>query len=288
MGMLGKIKKFFEEEEEIEIEESELAPKPKKEKPRKENPIQTTIKRTERVEPPQPQRSFEPPVDVPPVQAPAFKKPVIFDDKDFVADEVKVKPPKPVVKMPTKKPNLYQQNKIKPQEKKVEEKQPEKKVFRPTPIISPVYGILDKDYRKEELVPKPKVDKPSKKMDVDMIRNKAYGTLEDELEDTIFGSFEPMAEEMQPEVEEVMPSRAEKNRDLMLEFELEELATRPEEDPQIVEDVDVVPIVEEEEPIGITDELDETRKPKDGQDAPHETAAEDLFELIDSMYEEKE
>lgn len=61
--------------------------------------------------------------------------------------------------------------------------------FRPTPIISPVYGILDKNYHKEDIVSKN--DPEYKSVDglsVDSIRDKAYGTLEDELENTLFGS----------------------------------------------------------------------------------------------------
>ena len=69
---------------------------------------------------------------------------------------------------------------------KIETKPPK---FKPTPIISPVYGILDKNYHKEDIVSKS--DKEYKSVDglsVDSIREKAYGTLEDELENTLFGS----------------------------------------------------------------------------------------------------
>lgn len=69
---------------------------------------------------------------------------------------------------------------------KIETKAPK---FKPTPIISPVYGILDKNYHKEDIVSKN--DREYKSVDglsVDSIREKAYGTLEDELENTLFGS----------------------------------------------------------------------------------------------------
>lgn len=69
---------------------------------------------------------------------------------------------------------------------KIETKPPK---FKPTPIISPVYGILDKNYHKEDIVSKS--DREYKSVDglsVDSIREKAYGTLEDELENTLFGS----------------------------------------------------------------------------------------------------
>lgn len=71
-----------------------------------------------------------------------------------------------------------------PSDKEVEEK----KIFKPTPIISPIYGVLDKNYHKEDIVSKNDVKRETPKEPlIDQIRNKAYGTLEDELEDTLFG-----------------------------------------------------------------------------------------------------
>ena len=65
----------------------------------------------------------------------------------------------------------------------------EERVFKPTPIISPVYGILDKNYHKEDIVSKNDTDyKSIDGLSVDSIREKAYGSLEDELENTLFGS----------------------------------------------------------------------------------------------------
>ena len=114
-------------------------------------------------------------------------KPVFFDDNDFNdLNLVEEETPKYVER------ELYT--------KRVEEPKEEKKVFKPTPIISPVYGILDKNYHKEDIVsrtdvePTEMVTEPS----IDSIRNKAYGTLEDELENTLFGNnsilFKPVSE----------------------------------------------------------------------------------------------
>ncbi len=70
--------------------------------------------------------------------------------------------------------------------KKIETKKEEKKVFKPSPIISPVYGVLDKNYKKEEISSKVR-ENPYKSdvITVDDVRNKAFGTLEDELENTL-------------------------------------------------------------------------------------------------------
>lgn len=70
-----------------------------------------------------------------------------------------------------------------------------KKPFKPSPVISPVYGILGENYRKDDIVDKKdgmkreKVIKPVVKeepvlddtfeVDIDAVRRKAYGTLDD-------------------------------------------------------------------------------------------------------------
>lgn len=59
----------------------------------------------------------------------------------------------------------------------------EKKKFIPSPVISPVYGILDKNYRKEDVVVKKDSEKP--KINVDVVRKKAFGTLEEDIEKTL-------------------------------------------------------------------------------------------------------
>ena len=103
--------------------------------------------------------------------------PKFFDDNDFV-QEPNIKPAKVFDdEIRSYKSNTYGT------------KKETKKVFKPTPIISPVYGVLDKNYKKEEISSKKKT--PSTiysqfdKIDVDDIRRKAYGTLEEELESNL-------------------------------------------------------------------------------------------------------
>ncbi len=59
------------------------------------------------------------------------------------------------------------------------EKKEEKVYFKPSPIISPIYGILDKNYKKEDVREKKEVRITSNytrsNVSVDDIRNKAYG-----------------------------------------------------------------------------------------------------------------
>jgi len=70
-----------------------------------------------------------------------------------------------------------------------EPKKEEKKKFYSSPIISPVYGILDKNYKKEELLAKDEnsyeIPRGSKKVDFETIRQKAFGTLADEIKDNL-------------------------------------------------------------------------------------------------------
>lgn len=108
-----------------------------------------------------------------------FVFPVYFDDKDF--EKIEEKPKKVEEKKVPEKKEIYGT--------KIEKKE-EVKVFKPTPIISPIYGVLDKNYRKDDISSKKIVHSeyrdPSKPLTIDEVRKKAYGTLEDDLETSLF------------------------------------------------------------------------------------------------------
>lgn len=141
------------------------------------------------------------------------KKPIFFTDDDFndldsyfkkeelpkreeVKEKIKEEPKKLYATEynPTRSANDYLEQFNKENNKEKEPYQGntnERKTtkFKPTPIISPVYGILDKNYHKEDIVTKKETSyKSIDGLSVDSIRDKAYGTLEDELENTLFGS----------------------------------------------------------------------------------------------------
>jgi len=172
MGLMNKLRDMFTEEVEEEIEEE----------PIKKEVIQVEI--------PAPQQKEEEEVVEPPKKEERVQQPIFFDDNDFA----NLEPPKKVEK-PVYKKHAFE----KP--KKVEEKV-EKKVFKPTPIISPVYGVLDKNYHKEDIKQKNNYSSSAyyshKDVSIDDIRKKAYGTLEDDLEVTLFG--EPEKVDVEPEV----------------------------------------------------------------------------------------
>ena len=182
MGFLDKMKNLFTEE----IEEEEIKPQKKEIKP-----VETIIPKRETVVKRESEvRVTDSKLHVTDSRVEENKEkfvfPVYFDDKDFDdLEKPKVKEkPKMEPKEPKKEP--YQGAKV------VIEPEP-KKVFKPSPIISPVYGVLDKNYSKDDITTKStssfnRNTKPAH-MTVDDIRNKAYGTLEDDLESTLSYDF---------------------------------------------------------------------------------------------------
>ena len=122
----------------------------------------------------------------------------------------------------------------------VYEKKEDRTHFRPSPIISPIYGILDKNYKKEDVVQKKEVRLTSSysrgKLSVDDVRNKAYGTLSDDIakdieEPVLESSFEIdddnllvdlTADDDKPSVKEVtMGDALEYFQDLGLEYNVD-------------------------------------------------------------------
>lgn len=153
----------------------------------------------------------------------------------------------------------------------------EKKHFRPTPIISPVYGVLDKNYNKEDITEKKerKVYETNTTITIDEVRKKAFGTLEDDLENTLFGK------------NSILFNESEKEEDLF-----DELIDEQEDDVEIMEEP--INIVEEEmQDINMVEaeitkqnlvEEEMTRSMEENRPI----SESELFDLIDSMYEKGE
>ena len=167
-----------------------------------------------------------------------------------------------------------------------------KKKFTPTPVISPVYGILDKNYKKEDVVTKKEVrlSTPSnKKLDLDTVREKAYGDLsidisnsmeevvkeepkkeeKKELEDTVYD----LNDNSSVEVEKVTIGDADEYyNELGLEYNVDykdnSTKTKRRSDSLKTETLEIEPTKNKNED---TEELESN-----------------LFDLVDSMYEDKE
>lgn len=206
--------------------------------------------------------------------------PVFFDDNDF--RDLKLEEKKEEPKKEYKEREIYG---IKKEEPVVE-----KKIFKPTPIISPVYGILDKNYHKEDIVSRSEVrsnrlEKSVTESSIDAIRNKAYGTLEDELENTLFGSnsilFKRDDKEDELEIKEVSDDVLTDLTD-DISKELDELLIRKE---RYIDDNEEIDDVEELEDLVETKDVVEEPLDDYEEDVKVETADlsdDDLLGFIDS------
>ena len=160
-------------------------------------------------------------------------------------------------------------------QKPVEVEQP--KVFKPSPVISPIYGILDKDYRKEEIVAKSKekervVASNDSATTYDSVRKKAYGTLEDDLEDTLNTMNKLSTTTIKESINDINNA-------------VDAINTKANK----IEDY--ISKVEEQTPEVSVGELED--KVKETIDVSNDTISDntlehDLFNLIDSMYDKED
>ena len=284
MGLFDKIKDIlFVEEEEIPVitkKEPEIKEKPKEEK--KEEPILSRSRSLKRdIEP---QHEPEPPRPEPKPIEKEHSPFLAFDEEEFERMNYRAsKPKKPPVSEPYIKTTTTTIKKVEHKDysryemKKVEEKKP----FRPSPVISPVYGILDKNYKKEDVVTRVKEDTDLVR-DVDSIRQKAYCIVTE-----------------MPEIEEDLLPKKVNNEKSIDDLILDNFSDSEEPPVVKVEKVEepITNIVEEEEPVvddyQVVDEhtsaleiLDEIEKELN-KDKEKDTLEGDLFNLIDSMYEER-
>lgn len=238
MGLLDRVKNLFTEEVEEEM------------------PIKKEVKHVEIANPRREIVREEPKVE-PVIEEPKkeivsdsvalnreekFKFPVYFDDKDFEDLPKREEKKKPEPKKEEPKIEPYKAAKM------IEEK----KNFRPSPIISPVYGVLDKNYKKDDITAKKekvtsRYYKKEENLTVDDIRKKAYGTLEDELEDTLYSS-EPFVFEKEKEVETEI--------DIFKELEDVDMKRQTRSNDLLTSDI----LVEKEENVDLAKELEKQKQ----------------------------
>ena len=303
MGLFGKLKNIFYDEEIVEVPETKTKEVKKEEKPRIE---EVHIQKREE------SKIVEEPVKPNYSERELFKtentfKFPILDDED--EEPIKTRSRVNALELERNKKNEVKESKLdrydrsndrfnNSNKREIERPKEPERVFKPSPIISPVYGILDDNYTKEELKERQKkyetpiVHKTSE-MNYDSVRRKAYGTLEDELDHTL-SNLNTKHEEINNEIKEVEKIVEDKNsksiEDLLNEIEgnrnvsigeIEELIKdKIEED----EDKDEIKTFVQKS-IEQTEPKEEERNKEDLGD---KTLEHDLFNLIDSMYEEKE
>ena len=180
-----------------------------------------------------------------------------------------------------------------------------KKTFTPTPIISPIYGILDKNYKKDDVVTKKEIRLSSapKKIDLDSVREKAYGDLTTDIsqsmedvqkkdyeEDVVVSDDENLLydlnDDQSPVVKKVTVGDAEEYfNELGLEYNVDYKDDSLEQNKVSKErtrrsTVDNKKIASNEE---VDDEIEQ-----EDFDEKDDGLESNLFDLIESMYDEKE
>ena len=204
-----------------------------------------------------------------------------------------------------------------------EEVKEEKKRFKPSPVISPVYGILDKDYKVEDIKEAPKSSDnkilTSKDLDVDSVRAKAFGKLESKLKEdrktTITTESYDVKKDETPKHEKKTVVKEEKLDDVIISEEpiLDDSHNLIEERAKTIDELlkdasdEVIDTVENKEEASyesIEEELNskltsdpiiddeiivpEVKEEKEETALDDDTLENDLYDLIDSMYDNTE
>lgn len=291
MGLLDRVKGILFDEEEIELPEIKKETKREIKKERileEENPIKE-IKI--------PKDDFS---DREYKSESTFTFPIDFEDDEVEPVKVEEKPKpreeyRPVNKTPEKRDYSEYLR-----------KKETKKQFKPTPIISPVYGVLDQNYKKEDVIVKKEVLRKPNELSLEEVRKRAFGTLEDEIEQNLTNTKEIKIKE---EVKIKKEIEVEAKPKVLVEEPVDKMKTIGElieEDNHRI-DIPEIDSINEDEieytidsnddmdiPKNSIDDLlsrDEIKNEKEEVEIENDDDIDDeeadLFSLIDSMYEEK-
>lgn len=286
MKFMDKVKNFFTEEVEEEV------------KPIKKEMIQVEIPSPETRSSDVKETKVEEKI-VEKVVEEKKPAPIYFDDKDFLDLEKNDKKIEQERHRNQPKQKKYRSSFMKKEDPVIEgyngrDKKEEKKIFKPSPIISPVYGVLDKNYSKDDIVSKNDTKKIKyssvNEVTIDDVRNKAYGTLEDDLESTLFNDFEDLKNDdgLFDDLKD----------DVKVELDVEEKPSKDIDDfineggihQDYYSDEELEAISDDSKDNLVSEELDSLKD--DDLDLLSEDDKKlednDLFDLIDSMYEKKE
>ena len=288
MSFMNKVKNFFYEDIEEEVEEQE----PKK----KFNPFKKESKVEEQI-------VKEEPIDVKQEanndlsERELFKAERTFNFPMDLGDEIFDNEEETKVDIPTRREPVREETYTRSIYHNISREEPKKdepkKKFRPSPVISPVYGILDKNYTVDDVVDVDKTKEFSldkRMIEYDAVRSRAYIDKNEEIEKSINNDiFYNLDEEDAPndELQAEEPSViitydeiAEAPIEEAKEVEFKETEVKeeiPVEEPE--EDEDIAPDVKIETP---------KKKGKKVKEEKKEESKEDLFNLIDNMYNEDE
>ena len=200
-----------------------------------------------------------------------------FNDDDFMVkkEEPKIKEIKSNEEVVKKVP-LYQGSKRKEETKR----------FKPSPIISPVYGLLDEEgntLKKDE--DSSNIFKNNDEVSFDDVRKKAYGIIDESLSDTIENLSTKTIEQAEKEMEEKKQKLSrtdEKEKKVRTSKKVKE-ESEDDNDDMILPNIDFKEID--------VDKKVSTKSSKkiveEDDDEDEETKEQDLFKLIDTMYDKE-
>lgn len=294
MGLFTKFKDILFEEEEV-LEPTKSVKEEKKETPKSvpEKPISRQIQ-PEKLEPtpkPAPKPEPEPKkdeFDSVISERELFRSENTFPFPDFDEEEfdhsisrTKSKPTTNVLEYEKKK-RAEKRTDFGRYEKTEIREIVEKKKFRPSPIISPVFGVLNEDYKIEDI--KDKKDNYSDSLDIDSVRKKAFEPMLENLEpkssyyeETVTVKVKEPEEEKQQK-ERTIDELLEGTSDVMINTDIDD---------------DIPGVRSKKEYDEIDNELNELiNHPKEREQSQEfeddDTLENDLFDLIDSMYDNRE
>ncbi len=295
MGLINKLKNILFEEEEVEIpviEKKENKEPVYKEMPRKEtapvkssfyDDLEPVIKQEKSMEEQVVQKEEKLTTNTAQVsEREIFKSEKTFNFPAFDEKEFESMSPRQNIRST----NILEHERRKEATKapvRKEEKPVQK--FKPSPIISPVYGILDKNYTPDEITTR--VDETPRKLDVDSVRKKAFGELPKE---KVEEKEEILITEKTMD-DKILEEKLEKARtiDELLKDSSDEVITLDNNEDTLTSDFDSLGNTEE---LIIPEEEDRQEEintpPKHEESLEDDTLESDLFDLIDSMYENRE
>ena len=278
MGILDKIKNLFYEDEVIEVPKEKL----------KDEVIVT--KNDEVTEPKDEMDEVVSERDLLKSET-TFKFPVIFEDEDFI--DMEKEKPKPVPQPAYRSERDTSSTKYKKptlDREVIREVIEKPKKFKPSPIISPVYGLLDKNTNdKSNSHSKSNSLEHTKEMVInfDTIRQKAYGSLADDLESELTSKSKDI-DDIEKEIDSILqdnnllsdleePVSEVNNLEVDTEVENEEYNYSDFGVEYKIDNSETEKIAEQKETVEAKDVVKEKDKQVE--------LTEDLFNLIDSMYD---
>lgn len=307
MGLFNKLKNALFEEEEIEVRppaEEKVVIKEDSVEPKREIPVKEELPKENERDLFKAENTFKFPD---------------FDEEEFVTSyntkEVEEKE-EPIIAKPKepetrrvgfdslsplgydgeRKSKILRKEQPKREKPAVQKQTETKNGFRPSPVISPVYGVLDKNYKKEDII---SVEDEKKKFNVDMARKKAFGTLEEDIEKTMNDApVKKFYDSRSRDIDDLLSHSAD---DAIAISDQEEpplnrmsrnknvrgrkYAEEPEED---YNDFNQFSNSVEQELTQSDENLEVLDKEPKSPDIEEDTLESDLFDLIDSMYDNRE